>query len=200
MTSGEGSVLYIEDIYLNITVAYMVESSSGEVDSVAYTVVPMAASKEVFMSTNFQNKDLENIKDEVTDGTFLKTPAGLYTEVTLGSLEEIYNEHKSDTLNAINITFPKYRDMFNSEYKMGIPENLLLVRKSEMYSFFEEGKIPDTQTSFIASYDRSANAYTFTNLNRLVRVIFNEIKPQIELGDNAWEQWKQDTRNLIIRT
>ena len=75
VTSGEGSVLYIEDIYLNITAAYMAESSSGEVDSVAYTVVPMAASKEVFMSTNFQNKDLESLKEEISDGTYLKTPA-----------------------------------------------------------------------------------------------------------------------------
>ena len=192
VTSGEGSVLYIEDIYLNITAAYMVESSSGKVDSVAYTVVPMAASKEVFMSTNFKNKDLESIKDNISDGTFLKTPAGLYTEVTLGALEDIYREHKADTLNAINITFPKYRDMFNSQYKMGTPQNLLLVRKSEMYSFFEEGKVPDTQTSFLASFDNSENAYTFTNLNRLVRVIFNEIKPQMELGDEEWEQWKQN--------
>lgn len=192
VTSGEGSVLYIEDIYLNITAAYMAESSSGEVDSVAYTVVPMAASKEVFMSTNFQNKDLESLKEDISDGTYLKTPAGLYTEVTLGALEDIYREHKTDTLNAINITFPKYRDISNGQYKMGTPSNLLLVRKSEMYSFFEEGQVPDTQTSFLSSYDSSSNAYTFNSLNRLVRTIFSEIGPEIDKGEDAWNQWKQD--------
>lgn len=44
---------------------------------------------------------------------------------------------------------------------MGIPQYLLMVRKKEMYSFFEENKITDNISSFITSFTSNSNKYTF---------------------------------------
>ena len=111
--------------------------------------------------------------------TYLKTPAGLCTEVTF-PLEEMYNEHKGDTLNSVSLTIKKYKDAGShtdlSPYKPGIPQQLLLIRKSDLKDFFEENKTFDNETSFVGNYDPKVNGYTFTKLNRLISKIFADMK------------------------
>ena len=187
-THGEGSVLYISDIWLRMKVKYLTKGNvSGKVDSVVYRYVPFAASKEVFMSTRMQNSEkLKEFVKEDNPYTYLKTPAGLCTEITL-PLEEMYNELKKDTLNSITLSLTKLKQTNDGPYKMGIPENLLLVRKSDMISFFEDNKVTNNITSFIASYDSSTNSYSFSKLNRLVSYIFSEIRNE-EKQDDDWNK------------
>lgn len=187
-THGEGSVLYIGDIWLRMKVKYLTKGNvSGEVDSVVYMNVPFAASKEVFMSTRMQNSEkLKEFVKEDNPYTYLKTPAGLCTEVTL-PLQTMYEELNKDTLNSITLSLTKMKATNDGPYKMGVPSYLLLVRKNEMISFFENNKVPDNITSFLASYDSSANSYSFSKLNRLVSYIFSELRNE-EKQDEDWDK------------
>ena len=187
-THGEGSVLYISDIWLRMKVKYLTKGNvSGKVDSVVYMSVPFAATKEVFMSTRMQNSEkLKEFVKEDNPYTYLKTPAGLCTEITL-PLEEMYDELEKDTLNSITLSLTKMRQTNDGPYKMGVPENLLLIRKSDMISFFEDNKVADNVTSFIASYDSSTNSYSFSKLNRLVSYIFRELRNE-EKQDDDWNK------------
>lgn len=191
-TSGEGSILYISDIYLHLTIAYWTKTSEDK-DTLVHTVVPMSSTKEVFMSTRFQNSGM---KELVSDPkcTYLKTPAGLCTEVTL-PIEEMYQAHKNDTLNSISVSFQKLKDQSNNPFKMGTPSNLLMVRKGEMKDFFENNKVYDNKTTFIATYSSSSNSYEFSKLNRLISYIFSEIRPEIEKGEEAWNKWKSEHKD-----
>lgn len=192
-TRGEGSILYISNIYLDLKIKYTGKTSDGLRDSTYATNIPMASTKEVFMSTRFQNPELDSEGNEFLNNekcTYLKTPAGLCTEVVL-PLEEMYQEHKNDTLNSISVSFQKMKDTYAGAYKMGTPSTLLMVRKAEMKSFFEDNKVYDNKTSFIAAYSSTTNAYAFSKLNRLISSIFSEIKPEVEKGTVAWEAWKQ---------
>ncbi len=188
-TGGEGSILYITDIYLHLYVRYNSVSSSTGNDTILTTVIPMASTKEVFMSTRFKNKNLSSLVKDDDECTYLKSPAGIFTEVTL-PVEEVYNAHKNDTLNSVSVSFQKLKDTYEGLYKMGTPSTLLMVRKNDMKSFFEGNKVYDSKTSFISSYSSTASTYTFSKLNRLLRNIFNEIKPEIEKGSASWETWK----------
>lgn len=194
-TYGEGTVLYIGDIWMDMTVRYLTESSSGEVDSTVWTVIPFAATKEVYMSTRLEND--EALDSFVEDGeyTYLKTPAGLCTEVTL-PLQEMYDALNGDTLNSITISFTKMREVSENSsdnpYKMGTPEYLLLLRRSEVNDFFEQNETYDSQTSFLASYDSSTNTYSFSQLNRLVSQIFSEMRTQPE-PEGGW-----DANNTLV--
>lgn len=196
---GEGSILYISDIYLHLTVAYWKTiqdwQTEEDKDTLVHVVVPMSATKEVFMSTRFQNSGLEELEKDPTR-TYLKSPAGLCTEVTL-PLEEIYEAHKNDTLNSISVSFQKMKEQSDSPYKMGTPQTLLMVRKDEMKSFFENNKIHDNKTSFLASYDSTNKTYAFSKLNRLISYIFSEIRPEIEKGIDSeeWKKWKTEHPN-----
>lgn len=196
--SGEGSILYISDIYLHLTIAYWTKTSEDK-DTLVHTVVPMSSTKEVFMSTRFKNSGM---KELVSDPkcTYLKTPAGLCTEVTL-PIEEMYQAHKNDTLNSISVSFQKLKDQSNNPFKMGTPSNLLMVRKGEMKDFFENNKVYDNKTTFIATYSSTTNSYDFSKLNRLISYIFSEIRPEIEKGEAEWNKWKsehQDYNKLFL--
>lgn len=193
VTNGEGSILYLSDIYLHLTVSYMGRNEADTADSLLSAVIPMTATKEVFMSTRFQNAGLKELMKDRTC-TYLKTPAGLCTKVTL-PIEEMYEEHRTDTLNSISLSFQKMRDPSTSPYKMGTPANLLMVRADNMKSFFENNEVYNERTSFLSSYNSSTNSYAFSRLNRLIAAIFSEIRPEIEKGEAEWEQWKAEHPN-----
>lgn len=72
-----------------------------------------------------------------TKCTYLKTPAGLCTEVTL-PIEEMYEAHKNDTLNSISVSFQKLKDQSNTPLKMGTPGILLMVRKKRNERFLRK--------------------------------------------------------------
>ena len=177
-THGDGTILYINDMQLHLNFKYLVESSSGKVDSLINGSTIFAATKEVIQANRFQNSDRLKELVEEKDYTYLKTPAGIFTEVTL-PIEEIAEMHMRDTLNAASVTFTRYNEKADSKYPMGIPQTLLMVRKSDMHDFFEKNETYDNWTSFIAEYiasSESANTYSFTNISSLITRCVNEKK------------------------
>ena len=175
-THGDGTIMYIEDMQLRLNFKYLIESSSGKVDSLINGTSTFAATKEVIQANQFKNSELLKELAQETGHTYLKTPAGIFTEVTL-PIEEIAEIHQRDTINAASITFTRYNEKGDSKYPMGVPQYLLMVRKSDMYNFFESNKIYNDKTSFLAQYvssGESANTYTFENIAPLISVCVAE--------------------------
>ena len=177
-THGDGTILYIDDMQLRLNFTYLVQSSSGKADSLVNGATVFAATKEVIQANHFKNSErLEELAKEL-DYTYLKTPAGIFTEATL-PIEEIADMHLRDTLNAASITFTRYNEKTDSKYPMGIPQHLLMVRKSDMHDFFEKNKTFDGKTSYVATYTgsgESANTYVFPNIAPLITTCINEKK------------------------
>lgn len=176
-TNGDGTILYIDDMELIINYDYLIENKAGKLDSLVTGTSVFAATKEVIQANRFQNSDrLKEIVKNTKDCTYLKTPAGIYTQATL-PVEEISLAHKNDTLNAASITFTRYNEKEDINFPMGTPQYLLMVRKCDMYSFFEENKLHDDKTSFLAQYTSSgddANTYKFLNVAPLISYCMNE--------------------------
>lgn len=205
-THGDGTILYIDDMQLRMSFTYLIESkSTGKKDSLVYGASLFAATKEVIQANRFQNSDrLQELISE-TEHTYLKTPAGIFTEVTL-PIDEIADMHLRDTLNAASITFTRYNDNKDSDYPMGIPQNLLMVRKNDMYNFFEKNKTYDGLTSYLATYSgssSSANTYEFPNIAPLITTCINEKKAGKQ--DEDWNKvvlipvkTETDSQNSII--
>ena len=187
-THGDGTILYINDMQLHLNFKYLIESSSGKVDSLVNGSTIFAATKEVIQANHFQNSDRLKELVEEKDYTYLKTPAGIFTEVTL-PIEEIAEMHMRDTLNAASITFTRYNEKSESKYPMGIPQTLLMVRKCDMHKFFEKNETYDDQTSFIAQYvgsSETANTYSFPNISPLITQCINE--KQASKNDADWNK------------
>lgn len=190
-TGGEGSILYIGDIWLRMKVSYYITGSEGQ-DSLVYTSIPFAATNEVFMSTRLNNSEdaLDKLAEEKTH-TYLKTPAGLCTEVKL-PLQEMYDALGTDTLNSVSMAFTKYKNVSDnsasSPYKMGTPQNLLLIRKNEVKDFFEQRKNYDSKTTFLGTYSSTTNSYSFSQVNRLISQIFSDMRTKEEPAQ-GWDEY-----------
>jgi len=169
-THGDGTILYLDDIQLRLKFTYMIESSSGKVDSIVNGIATFAATKEVIQANRFQNSERLKELAEEKNHTYVKSPAGIFTEVEL-PINEIAETHQRDTLNAVSITFTRYNEKSDNKYAMGVPQNLLMVRKGDMYKFFENNELYDGKTSFLASFvssGESANTYSFNNIAPLI--------------------------------
>lgn len=133
--------------------------------------------------------DKETIQQlaDSTDFTYLKTPAGIFTEIELPVEKIFYGEtdatgksihpsHATDTLNAAKLTIPRINNDSQDSYNFSIPNRILMVEKSRMNSFFQEGDVADNVSSFITTYSSSTNSYTFTNISTLITLMRNKMR------------------------
>ena len=134
--------------------------------------------EEVLQLNKIEN-DTENLKKLASKDqekcTYLKSPAGIFTEVTL-PIEEIMKGHEKDTLNTATISFPRLNnDNEDNPYNFATPSTILMVQKDSLQSFFEKSKLADNRTSYTASYSSTGsykNAYTFQNIANLVSAMY----------------------------
>lgn len=134
--------------------------------------------EEVLQLNKIEN-DTENLKKLASKDqekcTYLKSPAGIFTEVTL-PIEDIMKGHEKDTLNTATISFPRLNnDNEDNPYNFATPSTILMVQKDSLQSFFEKSKLADSRTSYTASYSSTGtykNAYTFQNIANLVSAMY----------------------------
>ena len=134
--------------------------------------------EEVLQLNKIEN-DTENLKKLASKDqekcTYLKSPAGIFTEVTL-PIEDIMKGHEKDTLNTATISFPRLNNKNeDNPYNFATPSTILMVQKDSLQSFFEKSKLADNRTSYTASYSSTGtykNAYTFQNIANLVSAMY----------------------------
>lgn len=218
---GDGTILYIDRVDLQMQYEFFVldddnvpykrkeEGHVGE-DSIAQTwMTEFASTKEVIQANKFENsKKIEDIVNNEDDCTYIKSPAGIFTEAVL-PYDEIYNQLTGDTLNAVSLSFKNYYEKNNGKFSMSPPKYVLLLRKMEFKSFFEENKLPDNVTSFTTEHNSVAtNQYTFSNIARLVSTCINEkeaakkkAKEEADANPEAtWDeaQWEKDWSTVYL--
>lgn len=134
--------------------------------------------EEVLQLNKIEN-DTENLKKLASQDqekcTYLKSPAGIFTEVTL-PIEDIMKGHEKDTLNTATISFPRLNnENEDNPYNFATPSTILMVQKDSLQSFFEKSKLADNRTSYTTSYSSTGtykNAYTFQNIANLVSAMY----------------------------
>lgn len=134
--------------------------------------------EEVLQLNKIEN-DTENLKKLASKDqekcTYLKSPAGIFTEVTL-PIEDIMKGHEKDTLNTATISFPRLNNADeDNPYNFATPSTILMVQKDSLQSFFEKSKLADSRTSYTTSYSNTGtykNSYTFQNIANLVSAMY----------------------------
>lgn len=167
-THGDGTVLKIYRTRIDIGFQRYIESSSGQKDSIQSLSAPFYSGKEVLQTNKFNNNDLQPLVDQ-KELTYIKTPAGLFTEVTLPIREIIEN---CDTINSAEISFTRYNE--DGGFSTTPHAKLLMVRKADMHRFFLQNKLADNVTSYLTSFDSSTNKYTFSNIANLLKHCYKE--------------------------
>lgn len=161
---GDGTILYIDQANLNV---YFLDSKTDSV-----FVTQFAGTEEVLQANRFytDKHSVDSLVEE-TAHTYLKTPAGIFTEVTLPVDTIMAN---NDSINAAKIIFDCYYDNNDTEYKFGTPQTLLMVHKDDMHSFFEKNKLTDNISSFHSTYNSKYNRYEYNNIARLITYCYSK--------------------------
>lgn len=166
-----------------------IKAKDGVTDSTAVGIGynRFDGTEEVLQLNKIENdtKNLEQLASQ-QNCTYLKSPAGIFTEVTL-PIEDIMRGHEKDTLNTATVSFPRLNnENEDNPYNFATPSTILMVQKDSLQSFFEKSKLADNRTSYTASYSRTGtykNAYTFQNIANLVSAMYK--------NKGKGENWKK---------
>lgn len=167
-TYGDGTVLYIDQVALNV---YFQDMRTDTV-----YVTQFVGSEEVLQTNRFNTQQVQHLVDDTTC-TYLKTPAGIFTEVTL-PIDSMMVD--GDSINSAKIIFTRYNNLSDTQYRFGTPQTLLMVRKSELGTFFEKNRLTDNISSYYTTYSSTFNRYEFNNIARLIIHCENERQEWIE--------------------
>lgn len=170
---GEGVYTEVPDMCLRIY--YHGKNSNDSIVSLAST---FAGTEEVLQTTKIENeKDVLEYLATKDDCTYLKAPAGLYTEVTL-PIDDIYNGHELDSIMTAKLSFLRINNQ-NKANSLTVPPYLLMLPVDSLNTFFEQKKLTDNTISYYTSFavgSGSANQYTFSNISNLVTYMENAKK------------------------
>ena len=192
---GRGSILYLDHVALIVNFEHYVLDKEGDIlqthdkkDSTSISGISFVNTKEVYQLNKFlTDKEVLEAKVAENKHSYIKSPAGIFTELAL-PIDQIINddEIKNDTINSVKLQFDSYVNEDKGVFTMEKPKNLLMIRKGEIKSFFEENKITDNITSYIASINQKGQ-YIFPNISRLVNTLSEEKKT--EKDNELAEDW-----------
>lgn len=188
---GDGTILKIYRARIDVGFKRLIKSSSGAMDSIQALSAPFYSGKEVLQTNKFDNNDLKPLLDE-KEYTYIKTPAGLFTEVKLPICELVEN---CDTINSAKMVFTRYNEeggSMNSAHG-----TLLMVRKADMYKFFLKNKLNDGETSYLTSFVNSNNEYVFSNIANLFKHCYREYTEGVQ-NDSDWEAKNPDWDKVVL--
>ena len=191
-TFGTGSMLPVDvsEIVLYYTRETKLQDVNGK-DSLGYVVsgASFTVTKEVIQLNKFENKNPAFLTEDNPDSTFLKSPAGIYTELTIPIKEIVKGIGKKQFSSvALSLTaYPPNDWTYSLQFPgtsssmvpsltdntTGYSSKLLLIEPDSVTNFFEMKKVADNQTSFTTTFNPSTYTYDFSNISNVVQNAIN---------------------------
>ena len=168
ITNGIGAIAKINAAQINIFFIYKNGETSKSVNT------NLISTEEVLQMTNFDvsTTRLQQLASE-SDHTYLKTPVGLFTELTL-PIDNIKAKHENQDVNSAKIELKCMNRLENSNYKLDVPQNVIMLPADSLTAFFSNKHIADNKTSFLATYNSKTNSYTFNNIAGIVNLFIQQ--------------------------
>ena len=166
-------------------------------DTTNYTSSVYLTSTPEVIQTQYIQNDRAALEQLVNDNscTYIKSPAGVYTEVTL-PVDEISQAHANDSLLSVSIDFNRQNSITTADkYQIATPTYILMVHKDSLYSFFENQTMYDYKSSFMATL--SKNTYTFDNIGNMITLMAKQ-KAEGLKSDPEWIVKHPDWNKVVL--
>ena len=165
---GAGSILKLDHTYLYLHFHYLdKKGSSTKQDTIRTGNMILNTTPEVIQINQIKNEN-DKLLEANDDYAFIKSPAGVFTEITFPFSEKASKlNNQALNLAKFSVTALPEKDP-NKKHLLDPAPYLLLVNKDDMKEFFEKRKIPDNVTSFYAQLDPTTYTYNFGNLSAMV--------------------------------
>lgn len=206
--AGVGTMYQIESANLNFEFEYL-DSKTYSRDTILTGFQCMAATQEVLQNTHTISTIPSEMLDKSNPYTYVKSPAGIHTELELPISDIVGGEHYNDTINSVFMTIRRVNSEDYEKTNLMPPGVLLMLPKAQMRSFFEKPNVADGQWSYTASYDYSKNSYDFSNIGRLIvllkskrdnesGVLYTDTEAQRKEKYAVWEQNNPDWNKVVL--
>ena len=165
ITDGMGVMANVFAISFNIFYNFDKSGTSTK------TSIYLATTPEVMQTSHIIN-DRDALEQLVNDNscTYIKSPAGIFTEVTL-PIDEITAAHANDSLLSVSIAFSRENSGLKaSPYLLKAPSTIIMLPTDSLQSFFEEDKEYDNKSTFVTTLGTNNN-YTFSNIGNLITLL-----------------------------
>jgi len=166
------------------------DSTGVVVSSAAFTVT-----KEIIQLNQFENKNPAFLTEDDSTKTYLKTPAGVFTELTI-PIKEIVKGMGKKKFSSVALSLKAYPPndwnyslqfpgtsnslvpVLSSDGTTGCSAKLLLIQPDSVSNFFEMKKYADGQTTFTTQFNPSTYSYDFNNISNLVQYAIDNAPDQ----------------------
>ena len=179
VTTNFGSGSLIRVLYTSVDIYYKYNDVLGNHNNTADTtrnaLFSLSVTPEVMQLNHIKNKNPEKLFEEGTGAAYLKTPAGVYTEVVfpINKIKQNMASKEFKTINTALFTLKGYTEKESSaKYELSRPTTLLLINKDSVESFFSQRKLYDGKTTLVGTRG-SNNIYSFGNIASLINTYKN---------------------------
>lgn len=165
---GQGVMAEILNVRMEVRFKYKADDKEYDGSKTFY------GTEEVLQTTHISN-DKSQIDRLVNNNecTYLKTPAGIFTEVTL-PVDDIKKGHDNDSIISAKITFLRMVEQNDkTEELLKDATELLMIERDSLYTFFENSNVTNNRTSFLAVYNSSLNTYSYNNISSLINHMYS---------------------------
>jgi len=178
---GNSTILNVNLTSLNIFYKYLdPKGSSEKTDTIRTSEFRLNITPEVTQINHIQNNN-DQLLTPNDKGTFIKSPAGVNTEVIF-PISEIYSKLTNRSLNQARLMVYALPEANQDEkVKLSPPDHLLLVNKDSLKGFFENRRLHDNVTSFYASFDKETYSYNFGNIAAMINYYKRQKKEAFDL-------------------
>ena len=195
-TFGTGSMLPIDmaaiKLYYSEITSTLIDSNGNDSTGIVANAAVFTVTKEVIQLNKFESKNPAFLTEDSPDKTYLKTPAGVYTELTI-PIKEIVKAIGKKKFNSVSFSLKAYpKDEWTyslpfpgvpvtSSYttSSGYQPKLLLIQPDSVANFFEMKKVADGQTTFTTQFNSSTYTYfSEVNIANLIQNAINKAPDQ----------------------
>ncbi|NDV78169.1 DUF4270 domain-containing protein [Dysgonomonas sp. 511] len=188
-TFGNSSLVSTFATDINVYYTYHVRNAADTGDSTAVGIFTLPVSTDVIQMNRVKNEMTPEQENDIFGNptkSYMKTPAGLYTQLTipLQKIKEMGLKEMNNKSHIINSAALKIYGNTEEEESSGFsrPTNLLLINKDSLPNFFYNRKKFDNETSFQITRS-SNNSYDLGNIATIVNYYTKKYKDMDQLPD-----------------
>jgi hypothetical protein len=178
-TFGSGSILNVDKTYLYIFYSRLAKGSSNQ-DTTVVKASVLDVTKEVIQLNHYTGSNEEKLTDpNEKDKMYLKTPAGIFSQITIpvSEIKKTVGKRKFSNVKLNIEAYPKedwkyamnFPGMSTATSASLVKSQLLLIAADSADVFLKGHNRADGKTSFATQFNAQTYSYTFDNISNLVQ-------------------------------
>lgn len=174
---GDGRIVRIGNTVMNLEYHKDAKTDEGKDTTYYYTSTYYAVSPEIITNNNISYKMSDVLRARIDAGeNVIVAPIGTDVEYSfpINDIARSYRQGagKLSVINSVSFTLPV--DTIANDYEIGLPIYVLMVQKNKKAEFFANNLLPDGETSFLGTLNKTTLEYEFPDMRTYLANILKD--------------------------